>query len=67
MDWKFLLGVATGVGITLFLKSSTSKRLVETAGENIAKGLLTAEDALHATIEKSENLRIKVIEQTHFN
>lgn len=65
MSLKFLLGVATGVGITLLLKSSRTKKIVEVAGENIARGLLTAEDALHSTIETSENLRRKVIEQTH--
>ena len=65
MSLQFVLGVATGVGITLLLKSSYSKKIVETAGERAARGLLTAEDALHSAIEKSENLRIKLIDQTH--
>jgi len=67
MNLSFLLGVAAGVGAILFIKSNKSKQLVASAGENIALGLLNAEDAMQSAIERSENLRIKVIEKTHAN
>ena len=67
MNFKFLLGVATGVGVTLFLRSSRGKDFKKNLGESVALGLLKGEDALHTTLEASENLRIKVIEQTHQN
>lgn len=65
MSLKFLLGVATGVGITLFIRSTKVKKFKKNLGESLAMGLLKGEDALHSTIESSENLRIKLIDQTH--
>ncbi len=65
MDIKFLSGLAFGIGAALFIKSAYSQKIVEKAGENVARGLLTAEDALHSVIEQSENLRMKVIDTTH--
>lgn len=67
MNISFLLGVAAGVGAVLFLKSNKSKELLASAGENVARGLLNAEDAMHSAIEGSENLRIKVIQTTQMN
>ena len=65
MSYKFLLGLATGVGITLFIRSNKGKEFKKNLGESLAMGLLKGEDALHSTIETSENLRIKLINQTH--
>src|SRR4051812_5820089 len=65
MNLSFLLGVAAGVGAVLVIKSNKSKQLVANAGEKVALGLLNAEDAMQSAIERSENLRIKVIEKTH--
>ena len=65
MNFKFLLGVATGVGITLFIRSTKGRDLKKNLGESIARGLLKGEDALYSTIETSENFRIKLIDQSH--
>ena len=65
MSIKFLLGVATGVGVTLFIRSAKGKEFKKNLGESLAMGLLKGEDALHSTIESSEKLRIKLIDKTH--
>jgi hypothetical protein len=65
MNVKFLLGVALGTGAVLLIKSAYAQKIVASTGENVARGLLAAEDALNSVIESSENLRLKVIEKTH--
>ena len=64
MNLKFLIGVATGVGLTLFFQSSKSKRVLQGVGEKISDGLLAAEDVLYDATDKVESLREKVIEKT---
>jgi len=67
MSIKFLLGVATGVGLTFFFQSSRSRRVLQGVGEKISDGLLAAEDVLYDATDKVENLREKVIAGTSQN
>ena len=64
MNIKFLLGVATGVAITLYIKSPRSKRLIEDLGEEISDSMLRGEETLQNASDKIESLRQKVVQHT---
>ena len=64
MSFKFLLGVATGVALALFIKSPKSKRLMEDLGEEISDSMLKGEEKLQQASDKIEALRQKVVERT---
>ena len=64
MNLKFLLGVATGVAIALYIKSPKSKRIIEDIGEGISDSLLRGEESLQNASDRIENLRQKVVEHT---
>ena len=67
MNFKYLLGVATGVVITLYLKSPRSRRLMEDLGEEISDSMLKSEEKLQQASDKIENLRQKVVARTITN
>ena len=64
MNLKFLLGVATGVAIALYIKSPKSKSIIEDIGEGISDSLLRGEESLQNASDRIENLRQKVVEHT---
>ena len=64
MNLKFLLGVATGVAIALYIKSPKSKRMIEDIGKGISDSMLRGEETLQNASDKIENLRQKVVQHT---
>lgn len=66
MNIKFLLGVATGVGVTLFLTSPTGKRWIASLGKNVDDLLNKGEDLLIDATDGLEVVREKVVKATEY-
>ena len=64
MNIKFLLGVATGVGVTYFLTSQKGQAWLESIGQRVSDGLNKGEDLLLDATDGLENVRRKVVEST---
>ena len=64
MNFKFLLGVAAGVGVALYLTSPRGKRWLESVGQKVSDGLNAGEDLLLDATEGLETVRKKVVNTT---
>lgn len=64
MNLKFLLGVATGVGITYLLTSPRGKQWFENLGQGASDVLIKGEDLLLNASDKIESVREKIVSNT---
>ena len=64
MNFKFLLGLAAGVGVTYWLTSPSGKRWVESIGQRVADTLTQGEDLLIDATDGLEIAREKIVEKT---
>lgn len=64
MNLKFLLGVATGVGVTYLLTSPQGKRWIENLGQRASDVLTKGEDLLLDATDGIESVREKIVSKT---